>query len=178
MDSLDTPVLLVDEAVLEGNLRAMAGLAQDAGVDLRPHWKTHKCAEIARRQVALGAVGGTVAKAGEAEFFIEAGFDDVLIATPVVDPRKIERLLRKAADAGTTVTAMIESDSGRRAWSRASWRGIGASRDSRSQLPALSPISKSNRCASQVHETVTWEGLFQEPVRMMRATPRISRTGS
>ncbi len=122
VDSLETPALLVDEAVLDGNMRAVSALARVAGVDLRPEWKTRKCAEIARWQVALGAVGGTVAKAGEAEFFIESGFDDVRVATPVVDERKIERLLRKAAAAGATVTAMIESDAGCQAWSVAAGR--------------------------------------------------------
>ena len=54
---LQTPCLVVDRDVLEGNLVAMAERAGDHGLALRPHAKTHKCLEIARRQVVLGAVG-------------------------------------------------------------------------------------------------------------------------
>ncbi len=115
----ETPALLVDEAILETNLAAAAALARDAGVALRPHWKTHKCFEIARRQIELGAVGGTVAKAGEAEVFLEAGFDDLVIATPVVDPRKIRRLIGLAAERGATLCPLVESDAGRKRWSDA-----------------------------------------------------------
>ena len=61
---LETPCLVVDRDVLERNLVAMADSARDRRLALRPHAKTHKCVEIARRQVALGAVGLTVATVG------------------------------------------------------------------------------------------------------------------
>jgi D-serine deaminase-like pyridoxal phosphate-dependent protein len=80
---LETPRLVVDHDVLERNLVAMADRARDHGLALRPHAKTHKCLEIARRQVALGAVGLTVATVGEAELFADAGFTDLFIAYPV-----------------------------------------------------------------------------------------------
>src|SRR5829696_1537366 len=81
--NLQTPCLVVDRDVLEANLVAMAVHALDHGVALRPHAKTHKCLEIARRQLALGAVGLTVATVGEAEIFADAGFTDLFIAYPV-----------------------------------------------------------------------------------------------
>jgi hypothetical protein len=65
---LQTPCLVVDRDVLEANLVAMADRARDHSFTLRPHAKTHKCFEIARRQLALGAVGLTVATVGEARF--------------------------------------------------------------------------------------------------------------
>jgi D-serine deaminase-like pyridoxal phosphate-dependent protein len=77
---LQTPCLVVDRDVLEGNLVAMANPARHHGLSLRQHAKTHKCLEIARGQVALGAVGLTVATLGEAEVFAEAGFTDLFIA--------------------------------------------------------------------------------------------------
>lgn len=80
---LQTPFLVVDGDVLESNLVAMADRARNHGIALRPHAKTHKCLEIARRQVALGAVGLTVATVGEAEVFANAGFTDLFIAYPV-----------------------------------------------------------------------------------------------
>src|SRR5512133_3586077 len=42
---LETPCLMVDRNVLERNLVAMAELARDHGLALRPHAKTHKCVE-------------------------------------------------------------------------------------------------------------------------------------
>ncbi len=80
---LSTPCLVVDQAVLEANLRATATSAADRGFALRPHAKTHKCVEIARRQLELGAVGLTVATIGEAEVFVAAGCTDLFIGYPV-----------------------------------------------------------------------------------------------
>ena len=62
----DTPALLVDLDRLEQNIAQMAAMARDAGVDLRPHFKTHKSVEVARRQVAACAIGMTVAWLDEA----------------------------------------------------------------------------------------------------------------
>jgi len=91
---LDTPVVLVDVNRLDSNLRGMAAVAAASPTAaLRPHTKTHKTSEIARRQLQLGAVGLTVAKVGEAEVMVDAGFDDVYIAYPVFGDRKYERIL-------------------------------------------------------------------------------------
>lgn len=111
---LETPALLVDLDRFERNLNEMAALARANGVALRPHWKTHKCHEIARQQIAGGAVGGTVAKPGEAIEFLAAGFDDLVLATPVVDPRKIDRVLAAAGEAQLAV--LVESEDGARRW--------------------------------------------------------------
>lgn len=91
--SLDTPALLVDLPRLRRNLAAMQALADAAGVALRPHTKTHKSPAIARMQVEAGARGITVAKVGEAEVMVEAGFDDIFIAYPLVGEVKYRRLL-------------------------------------------------------------------------------------
>lgn len=88
---VDTPALLLDEAVLESNLAAMASAMGSAtgaavegrGVVLRPHAKTHKSVEVARRQLAHGASGLTVATLGEAEVFADAGLTDLFIAYPL-----------------------------------------------------------------------------------------------
>jgi len=69
-------VALVDEAVMERNLARMAKLASDHRVNLRPHAKTHKSSEVARRQMAHGAVGLTAATMTEAETFAGADIDD------------------------------------------------------------------------------------------------------
>jgi D-serine deaminase-like pyridoxal phosphate-dependent protein len=124
---------VVDREVLESNLAAMASHARDHGVALRPHAKTHKCTEIARRQLALGAVGLTVATVGEAELFADAGFDDLFIAYPLWAAGKRGLRLRALAErvalrvgvdstegvevlaralAGTEAEVVVEVDSG------------------------------------------------------------------
>ena len=92
-----TPVAIVDEAVMEGNLRRMAEFAVAGGVRLRPHGKTHKSVEVARRQLALGASGLTVATLTEGETFAAAGVDDLLIAHPPVGEVKLRRLAALAS---------------------------------------------------------------------------------
>ncbi|MGA2208835.1 MAG: alanine racemase [Acidimicrobiales bacterium] len=81
--SFSTPCVVVDRDILERNIAAMSGAAVAGGWALRPHAKTHKCLEIARRQLDAGAVGITVATVAEAEVFVEAGCTDVFIAYPL-----------------------------------------------------------------------------------------------
>jgi len=66
-DDIPTPALLLDLDRFERNLRRMAAHARASGKNLRPHAKTHRCPEIARRQVSAGALGVACAKLGEAE---------------------------------------------------------------------------------------------------------------
>ena len=96
---VDTPALLVDLDAFERNLDAMAGNVSGAGVRLRPHAKTHKCAVIARRQMALGAVGVCCQKVSEAQALAMAGVTDVLVSNQVVGRRKIEHLVALAREA-------------------------------------------------------------------------------
>jgi D-serine deaminase-like pyridoxal phosphate-dependent protein len=94
----DTPYLAVDVDKLDRNLAAMAAAAHAAGTRLRPHVKTHKCIEIARRQVALSGAGITVATVAEAELFAAAGFDDLFLAYPIIATgRRADRLRALAA---------------------------------------------------------------------------------
>ncbi|HEX3721814.1 MAG TPA: alanine racemase [Nitrolancea sp.] len=93
-EALDTPCLVVHEEILERNVQAMAEYARSRGIQVRPHQKTHKTAEIARMQLDAGASGATCAKLGEAEALVDSGvFDDILIAYQVVGEQKIQRLL-------------------------------------------------------------------------------------
>lgn len=93
LEHLPTPIVVVDVDVLDRNLAAMAALAEARGLALRPHAKTHKCGEIARRQLAGGAVGLSVATVGEAEVFADAGAEDLFIAYPLwVDASRRGRL--------------------------------------------------------------------------------------
>jgi D-serine deaminase-like pyridoxal phosphate-dependent protein len=96
LHDLPTPAVLVDLGVLERNVARMADRAQQHGVRLRPHAKTHKSVHIGRMQLAAGAIGLSVAKTSEAEVFADAGFDDLFVAYPVVGQDKGRRLLRLA----------------------------------------------------------------------------------
>jgi len=90
---LNTPALLLDLDALERNIAAMAANAQKAGINLRPHSKGAKSIEIARRQVAAGAIGICCATLGEAEALASGGIENILITSPVVTPSMIARLM-------------------------------------------------------------------------------------
>lgn len=104
---LDTPVLLVDLDVLEGNIATLARRCRDAGINWRPHFKGIKVPAISLKAIAAGAIGITCAKLGEAEVAAAAGITDILIANQIVGPRKLARLvqLRRAADVVVAVDA-------------------------------------------------------------------------
>ena len=93
-DEVPTPALLLDLDRFDRNLRAAAAHVAAAGKQLRPHAKTHKCPEIARRQVAAGATGVVCAKLAEAEVMAAAEIPGLLISTEVVGDEKIGRLMR------------------------------------------------------------------------------------
>ena len=131
---LPTPALVIDLPALEFNLDLMGDFFRQRKTKLRPHFKTHKCSEIAHQQINSGAIGITCAKLSEAEVLANTGLTNILLANQVVDPRKIERLVklaknchlivavdrldnlvridRTAVEAGSVVHILIEVDVG------------------------------------------------------------------
>jgi D-serine deaminase-like pyridoxal phosphate-dependent protein len=103
---LPTPALLLDQSILERNLTRMQERANNFGVSLRPHIKTHKCIQIANHQLELGARGITVSTLFELEQFIAAGFNDITWALPLI-PDHIERILELSDKA--TIRVVIDS---------------------------------------------------------------------
>jgi 3-hydroxy-D-aspartate aldolase len=101
---VDTPALLVDLDALERNLDALARSLAGAPVRVRPHAKSHKCPEIARRQIARGAVGVCCQKVSEAETLVHHGIGDVFIVNEIVGASKLDRLARLAGEARLGVT--------------------------------------------------------------------------
>ncbi len=93
---LPTPSLLLDLDAFEANIGRMSRHAVTAGLNLRPHAKTHKCSEIARRQLGAGAVGVCTATIREAEAMAAAGINGLLLTSEMVGVNKIHRLLRLA----------------------------------------------------------------------------------
>src|ERR1700704_2848931 len=133
--SLNTPALVLDLDMLDRNIAEMATFAKTHRVNLRPHSKTHKSADIARRQIKAGALGVCCAKLGEAEALAEAGVENLHITSPVVTPQAITRLIElngkigdlmvvvdnaanvdalaaAAAEAGKPLTVVVDIDPG------------------------------------------------------------------
>ena len=132
--SVDTPALLLDLDAFEHNLDTLRAMVSGLGVCVRPHAKSHKCPEIARQQLARGAVGICCQKVSEAEAFVRGGITDVTIVNEIVGAPKLARLARlarqariavavddalnvdevdrAAGDAGVTLDVLVEVDVG------------------------------------------------------------------
>jgi D-serine deaminase-like pyridoxal phosphate-dependent protein len=92
VDELDTPALCIDLDLMETNIERMAAICRQHGVGWRPHTKAVKTPEIARLEIAAGALGVTCAKLGEAEVMAEGGIRDILVANQIVGRQKMLRL--------------------------------------------------------------------------------------
>jgi 3-hydroxy-D-aspartate aldolase len=101
---LPTPSLLIDLDRLESNIAKMARHARESSINLRPHAKTHKCSEIARRQMKAGALGICTATIREAEAMARAGIGGLLITAEMVGISKIERLVRLTREQPDTMS--------------------------------------------------------------------------
>jgi D-serine deaminase-like pyridoxal phosphate-dependent protein len=87
LEQVDTPALLLDLDAFERNLDRLDQSLRGTSVRVRPHAKSHKCPEIALRQIARGAVGVCCQKVSEAEALVRGGVGDVLVANEVVGAR-------------------------------------------------------------------------------------------
>ncbi len=105
LDEVDTPALVLELDAFEKNLAALAAAVKPYAVRLRAHAKTHKSPDIARRQLAAGAIGVCCQKVSEAEAMVEGGVRDVLVSNQIVGAGKIERLaaLARRARVGVCV---------------------------------------------------------------------------
>ncbi len=135
LDALATPCLVADLDLVDANLALLASHFSGRHARLRPHFKSHKCVTLARRQLAAGsAVGITCAKLSEAEVLVAGGVRDVLIANQLCGEDKARRLAdlnreatvrvavdqlaqvtqlgRAAMAAGVTIGVLIEVDIG------------------------------------------------------------------
>jgi D-serine deaminase-like pyridoxal phosphate-dependent protein len=107
IDNLDTPFPMVDLDIVERNLKRGATYFAEREIPLRPHIKTHKIPEFARRQIALGACGVTCQKLGEAETMADGGIEDILLTFPIWGRDKLARL--EALARRTTMSAVTDS---------------------------------------------------------------------
>ncbi|MFM9966047.1 MAG: DSD1 family PLP-dependent enzyme [Planctomycetaceae bacterium] len=107
--TIPTPALIVDQEAFDANLITMAEHCRQAKRQFRPHVKTHKCSDIARRQIAAGAIGVCVATVSEAEAMVAAGITGVLLTSPIVDPLKITRMVRLVRQCPSVMLAVDSS---------------------------------------------------------------------
>lgn len=134
VDELKTPALTADLDLMEGNLARMATFFRDRPAELRPHFKNHKCPDLAWRQLDSGAIGITCATLDEAECLVHHGIRSVLLANQIVDAARIRRfvdlarradmivcidderiaaaLAREAANRGTQASVLVDVDTG------------------------------------------------------------------
>lgn len=92
LSALDTPQLLIDLDIVDANLKRMFGAFKERKVAVRVHFKSLKCAGLAKYIADRGANGFLCAKLCEAEILVDAGITDVFIANQVVGPIKLRRL--------------------------------------------------------------------------------------
>ena len=106
-EQLNTPALILNLDIMERNLSVLAEFCKQHDIAFRPHAKTHKSINIARLQVASGALGACCATIGEAETMAHAGIPGVLITSPVTTPAKLARLCALSA-AGRDVMMVVD----------------------------------------------------------------------
>ena len=134
-DELITPALVLDVDAAQRNIDHMASeLKQMGGATIRPHYKTHKSPDLARRQLQAGAGGLSMATVWEAAILAAAGMDDLFVVNMVAHPGKVRVLAELARDhrvlvavdeaanaaalaaaavtAGATLGIMVEVDTG------------------------------------------------------------------
>ena len=95
--AIETPSLVIDLARVRQNLEDMANFAKENGVALAPHVKTHRTIEFAQLQTDYGAERLCVAKLSEAEHFVDAGFERLVMAYPIAGEDKYQRAIRLLA---------------------------------------------------------------------------------
>ncbi|MBU4518992.1 MAG: DSD1 family PLP-dependent enzyme [Gammaproteobacteria bacterium] len=110
--AIDTPALVIDLDAMERNLARMAAFAAEHGLRLRPHAKMHKSAELAKLQMAHGAVGVCVQKTGEALALAHAGVHDIFISNEVIAPHKLARLAEAVRELPTRFAIAVDSPLG------------------------------------------------------------------
>ncbi|MDO9436295.1 DSD1 family PLP-dependent enzyme [Hydrogenophaga sp.] len=109
VNDIDTPALVVDLDAMERNLAQMAAYAKAHNLRLRPHAKMHKSAELARLQMAHGAVGVCVQKTDEALALARAGVTDIYISNEVIAEAKLQRLAQGVRELPTRFGIAVDS---------------------------------------------------------------------
>ena len=92
-DVLPTPCMVVDKELFERNVKLMADTTKANGIAVRPHVKIHKSVDVAKVQMAHGAIGLTCATIAEAELMSNAGLKNVMWTKQPASRNNIERTI-------------------------------------------------------------------------------------
>jgi len=107
LDRIGTPALVLDVAKVDRNVARLAARLGALGVGFRPHVKSAKSIEVARRLFPAGSGPITVSTLREAEYFADAGMTDMTYAVGLA-PGKLERL-RALVARGITVSVVLDT---------------------------------------------------------------------
>jgi len=111
LDVLPTPSIVADIDAIDANLSRMDSFFEDSVCKLRPHFKSHKCVTLAKRQMSYSnTVGITCAKLSEAEQLVAGGIGDVLIANQIIGNDKVKRVA--AMNRNSVVRVVVDSKQG------------------------------------------------------------------
>lgn len=119
---LSTPVVLIDEHIVDANIKRVQAYLDQAGKKSRPHIKTHKIPRFAQKQLDAGAVGITCQKISEAQIFADAGVQDILLTFNIVGAEKMAPLhqlngqvtLSVVADSAVTIDGLAAAFAGQK----------------------------------------------------------------
>ena len=131
LKDLPTPCLVLDADRMECNIARLRQRLDGLGVALRPHLKTAKSVEVARRVMSSPAGPATVSTLKEAEQFVATGVRDIIYAVGIV-PTKLPQVLALRAK-GTDVAVVLDTVEQAQAVAR-------ASRETGARIPALIEI--------------------------------------
>jgi len=110
-EELPTPSIIADVEAIDINLAKMDNFFKGSVCKLRPHFKSHKCVTLAKKQMEHeNTIGITCAKLSEAEQLVWGGIKDVLIANQVIGMDKTRRLAQLNKHA--IVRIAVDSETG------------------------------------------------------------------
>jgi D-serine deaminase-like pyridoxal phosphate-dependent protein len=107
LQDLATPCLVLDADRMERNIARLRSRLGGLGVALRPHLKTAKSVEVARRVMTSPAGPATVSTLKEAEQFVAAGVRDIIYAVGIA-PAKLPQVLALRAQ-GADVAVVLDT---------------------------------------------------------------------
>jgi D-serine deaminase-like pyridoxal phosphate-dependent protein len=104
---LETPALLLDETRMDRNIERMRARMRALGVSFRPHVKTSKCIDVARRMMETPQGPITVSTLLEAEHFAAQGVTDILYAVGIA-PNKLDHVIA-LQDRGVRLSLILDN---------------------------------------------------------------------
>ncbi len=162
-----TPSLIISADIARKNILSMQEYCDRNSLKLRPHTKTHKSIHMAKEQIAAGAVGLTVAKAGEAEVMSQAT-NDILIAYPAIGTSRLKRVTELAKS--NQISIGIDSQEAAEILQNAAWNAgvkLGIMVDVEvgfHRTGVLDPIRAIELCETvSKHNSLTLNGLMCFP---------------